>query len=98
MADKPMLDWPNEVIEVSYTVVLILAADLMRYFLHRLFHEIPLLRSFHKLHHTAEVMTPLTLYRSYPIEVMLSLLRNFLTIGLITGVFFMCSVSQLMQC
>jgi sterol desaturase/sphingolipid hydroxylase (fatty acid hydroxylase superfamily) len=33
-------------------------------------------------------MTPLTLYRSHPIEVMLSLLRDFLTIGLITGVFF----------
>jgi len=88
MAGKPLLDWPNEVIVVSYTVVLILVADFMRYFLHRLFHEIPLLWSFHKLHHSAEVMTPLTLYRSHPIEVMLSLLRDFLTIGLVSGVFF----------
>jgi len=88
MADKPLLDWPNEAVVVSYTVILILAADLMRYFLHRLFHEIPLLWSFHKLHHSAEVMTPLTLYRSHPIEVMLSLLRDLLTVGLISGVFF----------
>ncbi|MFT6906390.1 MAG: sterol desaturase/sphingolipid hydroxylase (fatty acid hydroxylase superfamily) [Oleiphilaceae bacterium] len=88
MPVKSILDWPDEVIVVSYTVVLILASDLMRYFLHRLFHEIPLLWSFHKLHHSAEVMTPLTLYRSHPIEVMLSLLRDFLTIGLVSGVFF----------
>jgi len=88
VADMPILDWPNEAIIVSYTLVLILTADFTRYCVHRLLHEIPLLWSFHKVHHSAEVMTPLTLYRSHPIEVMLSLLRDFLTIGFVSGTFF----------
>jgi len=88
VADMPIFDWPDETVVVSYTLVLILTADFTRYYVHRLLHEIPLLWSFHKVHHSAEVMTPLTLYRSHPVEVMLSLLRDFLTIGFVSGLFF----------
>jgi len=88
VADMPILIWPDEVVVVCYTLVLVLLADLTRYFLHRLLHEIPFLWTLHKVHHSAEVMTPLTLYRTHPLEVMLSLLRDFLTIGFVSGVFF----------
>jgi len=88
VADIPILIWPDEVVVGCYTLVLVLLSDLTRYFLHRLLHEIPLLWTLHKVHHSAEVMTPLTLYRTHPLEVMLSLLRDFLTIGFVSGVFF----------
>jgi len=88
VVDMPILDWPDEAIIVSYTVVLLLLADLTRYYLHRLLHETPLLWSFHKVHHSAEVMTPLTLYRTHPIELMLSLLRDLLTVGFVSGLFY----------
>jgi sterol desaturase/sphingolipid hydroxylase (fatty acid hydroxylase superfamily) len=73
---------------VLYTLVLFFAWDFSRYFLHRLAHRVPLLWELHKVHHSAEVMTPLTLYRSHPIETFLFELRGVLVTGLVTGVFF----------
>ena len=63
-------------------------SDFSRYLLHRLCHQIPLLWQFHQVHHSAEVMTPLTLYRSHPVENLLFTIRGILVTGLITGVFF----------
>ena len=64
---------PSEITELSdssiifiYTVVLFVLSDLSRYVVHRLCHDVPMLWQFHQVHHSAEVMTPLTLYRSHP--------------------------------
>ena len=35
---------------------------------HRAMHEIPLLWEFHKTHHAAEVLTPVTSARSHPVD------------------------------
>jgi sterol desaturase/sphingolipid hydroxylase (fatty acid hydroxylase superfamily) len=42
--------------------------DLGYWIAHRTMHEIPLLWEFHKTHHAAEVLTPLTAARAHPIE------------------------------
>ena len=75
-------------ITLIYTVVLFVCSDFSRYALHRLCHEVPFLWQFHQVHHSAEVMTPLTLYRSHPVENLLFVLRGVVVTGLVTGVFF----------
>ena len=49
------------------TVMLFLAYELGYWFNHWLSHKVPFLWEFHKVHHTAEVLTPLTNFRVHPI-------------------------------
>lgn len=79
---------PTAAIVALYTVVLFVGWDLSRYVVHRLLHQIPVLWEFHKVHHSAEVLTPLTVYRVHPVESLLFRLRGALTTGVVTGVFF----------
>ncbi len=72
----------------AYTVVLFVAWDLSKYVLHRLAHQVPALWALHKVHHSAEVMTPLTFYRTHPLESLLFDLRGALVTGVVTGGFF----------
>ena len=94
LAIKSVSDWT---ITVTYTVVLFICSDLSRYLVHRLCHEIPILWQFHQVHHSAEVMTPLTLYRSHPVENLIFVLRGIVVTGLITGLFFYLFGSRAVQ-
>ncbi len=78
----------DSAITIVYTAALFLASDFSRYFVHRLCHRIPLLWQFHQVHHSAEVMTPLTLYRSHPVENLVFVLRGVVVTGIVTGMFF----------
>ena len=49
------------------TVMLFLAYELGYWFNHWLSHKMPLLWEFHKVHHNAEVLTPLTNFRVHPV-------------------------------
>ena len=70
-----------------YTITLFLVSDFTRYWLHRFLHTIPFLWEFHKVHHSAKVLTPITFYRVHPIENFLFGLRYSLSIGFVTGIF-----------
>ncbi|SMN12788.1 FIG00388189: hypothetical protein [Bathymodiolus heckerae thiotrophic gill symbiont] len=72
---------------VSFTLILFVLSDLSRYWLHRFLHTVPWLWAFHKVHHSAKVLTPLTFYRVHPIESLLFGLRYSFVIGLVSGVF-----------
>ena len=72
---------------LSYTLALFLLSDLSRYCLHRLMHTIPFLWKFHQVHHSAEVLTPVTFYRVHPLENFLFGFRYALVTGFITGIF-----------
>lgn len=50
------------------TAVQVLALELGYWALHYAFHKIPRLWAIHRVHHSAEVMTPLTEWRQHPIE------------------------------
>lgn len=72
-------------------ILVAMANDLVTYVNHRLSHESRVLWPFHAVHHSAEVMTPLTLYRKHPVY---GFIRNFIhpfiagpMIGLIFGCF-----------
>ena len=49
------------------TVMLFLAYELGYWFNHWLSHRVPVLWEFHKVHHSAEVLTPLTNFRVHPV-------------------------------
>lgn len=51
----------------AITVILFLAYELGYWFNHWLSHKVPLLWEFHKVHHSAEVLTPLTNFRVHPV-------------------------------
>jgi len=70
-----------------YTLSAFLFDDWSRYALHRVMHRVPFLWELHKVHHSAEVLTPLTLYRTHPIESLLNSLRGSLSLGLASGLF-----------
>ncbi len=72
---------------VLYTISLFIVSDFTRYVLHRLLHTIPVLWEFHKVHHSAKVLTPITFYRIHPIENILFGFRYSLSVGLVTGIF-----------
>ncbi|PIE74164.1 MAG: sterol desaturase [Deltaproteobacteria bacterium] len=74
-------------VTVLYTIVIFVVSDLSRYWLHRAMHAIPFLWAFHKVHHSAEVLNPVTFYRIHPVENFLFGLRYALVIGGVTGIF-----------
>lgn len=75
------------IITISYTFCLFVFSDLTRYILHRLLHEVPILWEFHKVHHSAKILNPLTFYRIHPVENILYGFRYAFSIGLISGIF-----------
>lgn len=64
----PLFDAPVPVILLVTAVVEIAMLDLAYWFFHFLLHRVPVLWEFHKVHHSAEVLTPLTEWRQHPIE------------------------------
>ncbi len=52
----------------AFTVFIALGVDFGMFYFHYLGHKIPFLWEFHKVHHSAEVLTPLTVYRAHPVE------------------------------
>ncbi len=69
-----------------FTLTAFVAEDLARFLAHRAMHRVPALWAFHRVHHCAEVLTPLTLYRTHPVEGALNGAAGALAVGLVTGV------------
>lgn len=72
---------------VIFTLAVFVWDDFLRFFNHWLMHKIPFLWEFHKLHHSARVLTPITLYRAHPVESVFAVLRNSLSLGVALGFF-----------
>jgi len=68
------------------TVMLFLAYELGYWLNHYLCHRIPLLWEFHKVHHTATVLTPLTNFRVHPVYVFIFSNILAIFIGVANGV------------
>lgn len=69
-----------------FMVVAFLVEDWSRYLLHKWLHRVPFLWELHKVHHSAEVLTPVTLYRSHPLEGVLYSFRDVLFMGTAIGI------------
>lgn len=80
--------WPSGTLYLAFfTVIAFLWDDFLRFFHHLLMHKIPWLWRLHKVHHSARVLTPLTLYRTHPLESAMATVRNSLSLGVSAGVF-----------
>ena len=69
-------DVPGWAVAAGFTIVLFLLDDATRFLLHRWLHTWPVLWCFHRVHHTAETLTPFTVYRTHPVEGVLFALRS----------------------
>ncbi|NMH61527.1 sterol desaturase family protein [Alteromonas ponticola] len=76
----------KEIVLVSFTLILFLFDDFTRFLLHLLMHKVPFLWHYHKVHHSAQVLTPLTVYRSHPLESFLYASRMAVAQGVAVGV------------
>ena len=85
--DAPEIELNWFVIASLFTVTFFLVEDLSRFFLHYCMHKYKFLWRFHKTHHSATVLTPLTLFRVHPVEHILYFIRGLLVFGVISGVF-----------
>ena len=83
----PPLSLGYELRGVIYTLMSFIIFDFFLFFQHYCMHKIPFLWKFHRVHHSAKVLTPVTVYRVHPIEVSLSPLRYFMAISLSTSLY-----------
>lgn len=66
-----VLDLGRPAVTALFSLAVFAAEDLGRFTIHRLAHLVPALWELHKVHHSAEVLTPLTVYRTHPLESLL---------------------------
>ncbi len=65
--EAPLLSGP--IAAISAAGVLVVAGDLGFFVSHYLHHKVPALWVFHKIHHSAEALNPLTAFRSHPVNI-----------------------------
>jgi sterol desaturase/sphingolipid hydroxylase (fatty acid hydroxylase superfamily) len=77
--EEPMLD--GLAAQIAVTAAVLIAADFGFYVSHYLLHKVPFLWEFHKVHHSAEVLNPITGFRSHPVD----LVFDAVLMGAMTG-------------
>ena len=75
------------IIVTSFTIFIFLLDDFTKFIIHRWMHKWPLLWSLHKVHHSATTLTPLTIYRTHPLEGVIFILRGSFTQGISISTF-----------
>lgn len=78
-ADLAPANWQRSLLA---TIVIVMTSDFCVYWSHRIQHEWKILWPFHAVHHSAPVLTPLTVTRTHPVEIVI---RN-LVISALVGV------------
>lgn len=95
-----VIGYPNGTLSASttiilYTITLTFVGDFATYLVHLSMHRIPILWEFHKIHHSATVLNPVTQYRIHPFELIINNARGILVFGVVTGVFQYLSASPI---
>ena len=71
----------------GFTAMVFILDDFLRFFHHYLQHRIGWLWYFHQVHHSAQVLTPFTLYRTHPFEALQAMFRNSLLLAFSAAIF-----------
>ena len=79
---------PTVVVATLFTVVFFTFDDFTKYWVHRWMHKWPILWALHKVHHSAETLNPITVYRTHPLEGILFSLRGAFSQGIVISMFF----------
>ena len=72
---------------IAYTILFFVAHDFGRFVGHSLMHDVPFLWEFHKVHHSAEVLTPMTTFRVHPVDLAVTAWVPGVATGVVTWVF-----------
>ncbi|MFP6758900.1 MAG: sterol desaturase family protein, partial [Alphaproteobacteria bacterium] len=75
-------------IRVAYSITFFVMLDFGHYVAHIASHKIPLLWEFHKVHHSAEVLTPITSSRFHPIDLYILNTGRGVGAAIATGIFY----------
>lgn len=75
----------NSVKNVIYSICFFVVLDFCVFIVHYFQHKIPLLWEFHKVHHSAKTMTPLTVFRMHPVDYILNFTVSGTLLGLTSG-------------
>jgi sterol desaturase/sphingolipid hydroxylase (fatty acid hydroxylase superfamily) len=79
---------PSTTVNVfAFTILAFVLDDFFRFVHHYLMHKVPWLWRLHKTHHSARILTPITLYRTHPLESAMATVRNSLATGIALGSF-----------
>ncbi len=74
-------------VTILYTIGAVLVLDFSAFFSHYLRHKVPLLWEFHKVHHSAEALTPMTGFREHPIDQGFNQTLRYVFLGVYMGIF-----------
>ncbi len=67
-----------------FALITVAVTDFVLFFVHYMQHKVPLLWEFHKVHHSAPVLHPLTAFRTHPVDKIIpAALRGF-SVGILT--------------
>lgn len=72
---------------ILYALSVIIAYDFVFYLIHAAMHKIPFLWAFHKIHHSATTLNPITQYRLHPVELIINNLAFVFVSASLMGVF-----------
>lgn len=70
-----------------YPIVFLILYDFTYYLIHLSMHKIPILWEFHKIHHSATSLNPVTQYRLHPVELLINNFNYVIVSGLLYGLF-----------
>jgi len=73
--------------QFAFTVAMTVVMDFSKWLTHYLQHRIRVLWEFHKVHHSAAVLTPISNYRIHPVDFMLEKLVSAILVGVVAGCF-----------
>jgi len=71
--------------QLAYTLVFFVVFDFGRWLAHSALHDIPVLWAFHQVHHSAQVLTPVTAFRVHPVDLLVTNGLPMLLTGVVTG-------------
>jgi sterol desaturase/sphingolipid hydroxylase (fatty acid hydroxylase superfamily) len=69
---------------IAFTIAFFIAYDFGRFVAHTLLHDVPLLWEFHKVHHSAETLNPMTTFRAHPVDLLVMAWVPLVMTGLVT--------------
>jgi sterol desaturase/sphingolipid hydroxylase (fatty acid hydroxylase superfamily) len=84
-AQRPATELPELASRVLVTLVMFLSYELGYWVHHYLCHRVAFLWEFHKVHHTANVLTPMTVFRVHPVDTWLFVNIVALFVGVLNG-------------
>lgn len=84
---KNVLDGTRIPLAIFFTIAFGVFLDFAIFVVHYLQHRLPFLWQFHKVHHSAQVMTPITVYRMHPVDDILNYSFSGLFVGVLLGIF-----------